>query len=157
MIINPKRILWPTDFSPLSLKAADYVNGFRDVFDADLHVIHVCQPLASPTVDVPLAGGIAVGVSQPELLEAANAHLKRLCDEVFPGDTRVTRQALAGNPWHEVCAYADRAGVDLIVVATHGRTGLKHVLMGSVAERIVQHARCPVLVVKSVERDFTAS
>ena len=154
MIINPKRILWPTDFSPLSLKAAEYVNGFRNIFEADVHVIHVCQPVASTAVAVPFSGGIPVDVPQAELLGSANAHLKRLCNEVFHGDKRVTFEALTGNPWLEVCNYAERSNVDLIIVATHGLTGLKHVLLGSVAERIVQHASCPVLVVKSVERGF---
>ena len=145
MIINPKRILWPTDFSPLSLKAADYAKAFCETFDAELHVIHVREPLASPTVDVPLADGVI------------NTQLRRLCDEVFHGDKRVRFEARSGTPWFEVCAYADRAEADLIIVASHGRSGLKHVLLGSVAERIVQHASCPVLVVKNVERDFTAS
>jgi nucleotide-binding universal stress UspA family protein len=157
MIINPKRILWPTDFSPLSLKAADYANGFRDIFDAELHVIHVCQPLVNPSLNIPVTSGVDLGVTAADLVGAANAQLKRLCGEQFRGDKGVKYEALVGNAWQEVCAYANRAGVDLIIVATHGRTGLKHVLLGSVAERIVQHASCPVLVVKSVERDFTAS
>jgi nucleotide-binding universal stress UspA family protein len=88
------------------------------------------------------------------MVTAARGHLERLVGELFPGEV-VQQEVLVGNPWDETCVYARRHGVDLIVVATHGRTGLKHVLLGSVAERIVQHAPCPVLVVKSFDRMLT--
>lgn len=150
MIVNPKKILWPTDFSPLSLKAAEHVKGLREVFDAELHVIHVVEPLLTTSmIEVPFAGGVTTTVSPAELVEAASSQLKRLCGQVFHGVNGVTCSALVGVPWDEICGYASRAGIELIVVATHGRTGLKHVLLGSIAERIVQHAVCPVLVVKS--------
>jgi nucleotide-binding universal stress UspA family protein len=149
-----ENILWPTDFSPQSLTAADYVKEYCSTFGAKLHVIHVCQPILNPALGVPVGGGVDVGVSQAELLGAANAQLKRLCEEVFARGGDVSFEALVGNPWQETCAYAQRNRVDLIIVATHGRSGLQHVLMGSVAERIVQHAACPVLVVKSFERNL---
>jgi len=66
----------------------------------------------------------------------------------------VVTKAILGTSWTTICGYAERAEIDLIVVATHGRTGLRHVLIGSTAERIVQHAPCPVLVVKSPAKDF---
>ena len=59
-----------------------------------------------------------------------------------------------GRPWHEVVSAVSELGVDLLVLTTHGRTGLPHMLMGSVAEKIVRHASCPVLVVRPEERDF---
>jgi nucleotide-binding universal stress UspA family protein len=63
-------------------------------------------------------------------------------------------EAFLGNPWRGVCDYAERQGIDLVVIATHGRTGLQHALIGSTAEKIVRHAPCPVLVVKAEEKDF---
>jgi nucleotide-binding universal stress UspA family protein len=66
----------------------------------------------------------------------------------------VVTDVLFGNPWSVICQYAKDAQIDLLVVSTHGRTGLRHVLIGSTAERIVQHAPCPVLVVKNPEKDF---
>lgn len=149
MSFHPRRILWPTDFSPLSLQAADSVKGFRELFQADLHVVHVCQPLTGPTIDVTLTAGVTLGITQKELLDIARAQLEGLRGDLFDGDRSVRFETLCGHAWQEVCGYAERAGVDLIVVGTHGRTGLTHVLMGSVAERIVQHAKCAVLVVKS--------
>jgi nucleotide-binding universal stress UspA family protein len=155
MVISPKRILWATDFSDLSLTAGKYARGFCEVFGAELHVLHVCTPLVSPDVAVAFPTGIELSVSDDEVLKSAQAHLKRLiADQLtdLPGVQVATR---IGNPWSEVCRYADENGIDLIIVATHGSTGLRHVLIGSTAERVVQHARCPVLTVKSNERDFT--
>lgn len=155
MIVSPKRILWPTDLSTLSLKAADYARGFREIFGAELRVIHVCEPSYSPMFDGGVPLGVQVGPAQPEILSAANQELKRLVDEVFPNEPSLQYEALIGVPWMEICDYARRNSVDMIVIATHGRTGIKRTLLGSVAERVVQHAPCPVLVVKDVERDFT--
>lgn len=155
MLVSPKKILWATDFSPLSLKAAEYARGFREIFGAELHVVHVLQPPLGPPVglDIPYTT-IDIGL-QEELIKASKARLEALVKESFPGDSSVKHEVVLGVPWYEICSYAQRSGVDLIIIATHGRTGLKHVLLGSVAERVVQHAGCPVLVVKSVERDFT--
>jgi nucleotide-binding universal stress UspA family protein len=88
-------------------------------------------------------------------METVSAHLDQLVDEAFPDDRKVSTHILTGRAWFEICKYAKESGADLIIIATHGWTGLRHILMGSVAERVVQHAFCPVLVVKSVERDFT--
>jgi nucleotide-binding universal stress UspA family protein len=155
MIVNPKRILWPTDFSSLSLKAAAYARGFRDVFRAELWVVHVCLPPMLPTMDFPPAAAAELAPQPQELLRDATTRLRRLVGEQFEDAQRVRFEAVMGTPWLEVCNFAAKNAIDLIVIATHGRTGLQHVLMGSVAERIVQHAPCPVLVVKNVERDFT--
>ena len=155
MVVSPKKILWATDFSPLSLKAAEYSRGFCQTFGAELHVVHVLQPPLGPPVglDIPYTT-IDIGI-QEELIAAAKTRLETLVKENFSGDSSVKHQVVLGVPWYEICSFAQRTGVDLIIIATHGRTGLKHILLGSVAERVVQHASCPVLVVKSVERDFT--
>lgn len=155
MIVSPKRILWPTDFSPLSLKAADYARGFRDVFQAELWVVHVCTPPVNPALDFPPAVAPAPAPSPDDLVEPARIRLKRLVEAQFEESAGIRSAVLLGIPWLEVCNYARDNQIDLIIIATHGRTGLRHVLMGSVAERIVQHAPCPVLVVRNVERDFT--
>jgi nucleotide-binding universal stress UspA family protein len=153
MIVSPKRILWPTDLSPLSFKAAEYARGFREIFGADLHVVHVCQPVIDAAVG--MAGPYFNTVSlNKEIVDASTADLEKLVKEVFPKE-KPHHEILIGHPWVEICAYAGKHDIDMIIVATHGRTGIKHVFMGSVAERIVQHADCPVLVVKSLERDFT--
>ena len=154
MIVSPKRILWPTDFSELSLLGGRYARGFRDVFGAELRILHVVPPPLSPEVSVMLPTEVPVTVSEPEILDACRKGLERIIAEHFDGDESIVYDAFFGNPWSGVCEYAKQKDVDLIVVGTHGRTGLHHVLIGSTAERIVQHAPCPVLTVKSPEKDF---
>ena len=156
MKINPKKILWPTDFSEVSLKAGDYVRGYCNTFDAEVHLVHVCAPLPNPDM---LPAGVELTVSDKGVvdtfLEAARTRLQRVAVEHLGGVSPVVCDVLGGHPWSEVCEYAKRAGTDLIILSTHGLTGLRHLLIGSTAERVVQHAPCPVLVIKGVERDHT--
>ncbi len=156
MNIRPKKILWPTDFSDLSLKAGDFVRSYRDTFDSDVHLIHVCAPLPNPDM---LPPGFELTVSDQgvldSLLAGAHTRLRQVADEHLGSASPVACEVLGGHPWSQVCEYAGRVGIDLIILTTHGLTGLRHLLIGSTAERVVQHAPCPVLTVKSVERDFT--
>lgn len=154
MVVSPKQILWPTDFSTLSLHGGRYARGFADVFGARLHVIHVIAPPLAPDVSVMLPAEVPVAVSEPDLLEACRRGLDQFVAEHLGDAAALVRDVFFGNPWSGICDYARRSAIDLIVVATHGRTGLRHALIGSTAEKIVRHAPCPVLVVKSDERDF---
>ncbi len=156
MTLAPKRILWPTDFSELSLKGGRYARAFWEKFGAELHLIHVIPPPLSPDVSVMLPAEVPISVAEPELLEASRTGLKELIQRHFQGDKGIKIDAFYGNPWMGICDYAAKHEIDLIVVATHGRTGLGHVLIGSTAERIVQRAPCPVLVVKDEQREFVA-
>ena len=154
MEVCPKRVLWPTDFSELSLRGGRYARAFCGQFDAELHIIHVVPPSLSPDVSLVVPAEVPVAVSEPELLEASQGALDKLVAEQFGQSARVVTKVLFGNPWPSICDYAKDNGIDLIIVTTHGRTGLSHVLIGSTAERIVQHAPCPVLAVKHAEKDF---
>ncbi len=154
MLVQPKRILWPTDFSALSLHGARYSRGFCERFGAQLHVIHVVRPVLTPDATMALATEVPATYPDPELVDTFRARLQDLVGEHFERPDQVVIDAFHGNPWSGVCKYATDAEIDLIVVSTHGRTGLRHVLIGSTAERIVQHAPCPVLVVKTPEKDF---
>ena|SRR5688572_29950452 len=154
MCIQPKNVLWPTDFSPLSLKGAQYAVGFSTAFRSRLHVMHVCPVLTwSDNTMFLMTGGDKV-VSEVEVLPAAKAQLQRLLAEQFDDSSAIVSAVVLGTPWYEICRYARDQQIDLIVIATHGATGLRHLLMGSTAERVVQHAHAPVLAVKSIERDF---
>lgn len=155
-MIRPQRILWPTDFSPLSVEGARYARAFRETFGAELHVIHVIPPSLTPDFAVTLPTEVPVTYSEDDLAKSCRARLEELIPAQFGSATGVTARVLFGNPWSAICKYAEEAAIDLVVVATHGRTGLRHVLIGSTAERIVQHAPCPVLTVKRSERDFVA-
>jgi len=144
-----KHILWPTDFSTLSLEAAGFVRWLCQTCDAALHVIHVVPPPTACAVAVALPAEVPLSYSEPELLDACRRRLEEVVRAHFADLRDVTREVLHGNPWPVICEYAQQAQVDLVVVSTHGRTGLTHMVIGSTAERIVQHAPCPVLVVKS--------
>lgn len=156
MTVEPRRILWPTDFSDLALVGARYARAFRDLFHAELHVIHVIPPPLGPDVSVALPTDVPVEYPDDELLQTCRTRLGELIAEQFPGVTGIAQDVFFGGSWSAICKYAEEQKIDLIVVATHGRTGLRHALIGSTAERIVQHAPCPVLVVKSSEKDFVA-
>lgn len=154
MQISPRKILWPTDFSELSLCGGRYARAFCEQFGAELHVLHVIAPPLSPDVSVMIPAEVPVNFSQPEMLESSREALEKLIVQHFGGDARIRREVVFGEAAQSICRYADEHEIDLIIVATHGRTGLGHVLIGSTAERIVQHATCPVLTVKSRQRDF---
>jgi nucleotide-binding universal stress UspA family protein len=154
MNVSPGRILWPTDFSELSLRGGRYARGFAQHFGAQLHVIHVVAPAVLPDLSVMAPAGLPVPTSEPDLLDTCREHLQELVQRHFPAEMDLMLEALLGHPWSGICEYAERADIDLIVLATHGRTGFEHVVIGSTAERVVQHAPCPVLTVKNNCRDF---
>ena len=154
MLVSPKRILWPTDFSPLSLHGARYARAFRETYKAELHVVHVLAPPMTPDVSVALPAETSADYAEDELLNACRQRLVELVTTEFGSADDVMCDVFFGNSWSAICSYAEQSEIDLVIVATHGRTGLRHVLIGSTAERIVQHAPCPVLVVKGSEKDF---
>jgi universal stress protein A len=129
VLIHPKHILWPTDFSTLSLKGAEYAEAFQRAFGAQLHVLHVCPPIVLTNGAGPLMSGWAMLASQVDLVGPAKAKLSQLAAEQF-GDARgETAKVVVGTPWYEICRQAHVIGVDLIVIATHGSTGLRHLVM----------------------------
>ena len=148
---NPKKILWPTDFSELSLEAGQYARHYRETFGAELHVVHACQRLETPGLGVEMASGIDLSISQENLVEVSRGRLEQIVRSQLAEATPVICETLVGHAWPEICDYAERIGIELIIIATHGLTGLRHALLGSTAERVVQHAHCPVLTVKSFE------
>mgnify|MGYP001258053483 CR=1 FL=1 len=156
MVVHPRRILWPTDFSPLALHGALYARGLREVFDAELHVLHVVPPPIPTDLAITLPIEAPVTYGGQEIEPEYRSRLAGLVGEQFGSGAAVVVDVLFGNPWSVICRYAAEHAIDLIVVGTHGRTGLPHVLIGSTAERIVQHAPCPVLVIKNPERDFVS-
>jgi nucleotide-binding universal stress UspA family protein len=114
----------------------------------------VVPPPLSPDVSVMISAEVPVTVTDTEVVEASRKALKKVIADHFNGDRTIVSDAFYGNPWPSVCEYAERNDIDLIIVATHGRTGLSHAVIGSTAERIVQHAPCPVLTVKNPQREF---
>jgi universal stress protein A len=147
-----KRILAPTDFSDYSKKALHYAVRFAEQFGATLTVLHVVEPVI-PTTDgfgafqVP---AIDVGVLQKNAAASLASLVGDEVDELVPVKTLVR----CGPPSQEIVSVAKDEDIDLIIIATHGYTGLKHLLLGSTAERVVRHAPCPVLTVREREHEF---
>ena len=150
-MINLKTILVPSDFSECSDAALRYGLELARRFDAELHLLHVVQdPATQPWA--------AEGLSVP-LFEAVDQWQKdarqRLINAVPAGDMRrVTAVTTVATPCQEILRYAADENVDLIVMGTHGRGGVSHMLLGSIAERVVRRAPCPVLTVRSPQHGF---
>jgi nucleotide-binding universal stress UspA family protein len=143
-------ILVPVDFSRESMKALKYAIPFAEQFGAGLVLLNVVEPLAFADLSAfPLA------MENERVMALCRKKLESLARQrtVPPGMIRKTlvRQ---GQAFQEIADAARTLRVDLIIISTHGYTGLKHVMLGSTAERVVRHAPCPVLVVRDRERDF---
>lgn len=149
--LHPRHILVPTDFSAASRKAIDYADGFASTFHSRITLLHVIEPMVLP----PEYGYIPAYSPEDEARQIASVRNQLLETASGLESSRNTEVLVrVGRPWHEVVGAVTELGNDLLVVTTHGRTGLRHMLMGSVAEKIVRHATCPVLVVRPMESDF---
>lgn len=138
-----RRILAPVDFSPPSREALRYAVEFAGAFDADLTVFHAVLSLPPPRRLAAFARGLEV-----EALKQAREDLAALVKAEVRGAIPVSTKIAAGIPRDAIVRVAGRLKADLIIVATHGRTGLERWMMGSTAERVVRHAPCPVLVMR---------
>jgi nucleotide-binding universal stress UspA family protein len=148
-----KRILIPTDFSEHSGIALNYACEFARRFDAELHVLHVVQDVYSLLPEPGLAFP-PPGDYMADLRASAEKSLGDVLKAADAAGVRVVREVREGVPFLEIVRYAKEREIDLIVIGTHGRSGLAHVLMGSVAERVVRKAPCPVLAVRLQQHQF---
>ena len=146
-MMTATRILVPVDFSDHSRRALDCAKTLAEKFDASLHLLTVVpDPFVLPNPGpwyVPLPPNYRDG-----LRKDAEAHLREL---LAPADQTRFRAELAvvfGDPYAEIADYMKRASIDLVVMGTHGRGGLAHAVLGSVAEKVVRAAPCPVLTVR---------
>jgi nucleotide-binding universal stress UspA family protein len=150
---RPRRVLWPHDFSDLSRTALRYVRELATLHGAEVHVLHVVNaelyPI-HPVGDFPVSGTWWEG-GHPDLWakgrDKAQEELAKLLAEELHG-AKASAVAAVGNPLREILAHASDWKADLIVLSTHGRTGLSHAFLGSVAERVVRGAPCTVLTVR---------
>lgn len=152
MTIQLKRILLPTDFSDYSATATKYACELATRFDAELHLLHALEIQAASTPAFVM--GLALPTYTHESQAAVEMAMNRVLDSQWSADRTVVHAIVEGSPKVEIIQYARQKGIDLIVLATHGRTGLSHVLMGSVAEAVVRTATCPVLTVRSEGHQF---
>jgi nucleotide-binding universal stress UspA family protein len=139
-------ILAPTDFSDHSKKALDYASGLAEKFGAKLSLLHVVEIPPYP-VEGYAPPSLAAQFLE-DLERQASEDLARWLPEGAAQNVEVTRTVVVGSPYRKILETAEAEGVDLIVMATTGRTGLGRLVMGSVAERVVRHAACPVLTIR---------
>lgn len=152
-MIALKNILLPTDFSDTSEVALKYARAFADEFNASLHILHILEdPLLypatmewypTPTVNY-----------REEMEKAARDRLAGLLNEHKGAEVRAQLALRWGSPFVEIVRYAKSENIDLIVMGSHGLGPIGHMLMGSVAEKVVRKAPCPVLIVRHPEHEF---
>jgi universal stress protein A len=154
-IVHPKfeRILVAVDFSEESRSALACAAEMAAKFDASLTLVHVVEPhFGPPEADVPPLSG---ETSDAEEFAEAKLELNALGEQMLLGPCRVVETTVrAGLAFFEITEAAKALGADLIVVGTHGYTGLKRALLGSTAEKVVRHAPCPVLVARDSYQDL---
>jgi nucleotide-binding universal stress UspA family protein len=143
-----KTILFPTDFSTASDAALVHAEALARQMNARLLIVHVEEP--------PLAyggGELYYGLPEP-----SSDHILKMLENVKPSDPAVpyTHRLTMGDPAGEVVRIAEDEGAEMIILGTHGRTGMTRLLMGSVAEAIVRRAPCPVLVYREVAERLAA-
>jgi len=151
-MIKLENILYATDFSELSLHALKYARSFAEAHGAKLHCVHVVDETYQYWMSAD-PDGVPAGVPTAKLIEQAKRKLADFVAEHLSGQA-VRTQVRLGRPFVEIITYARENGIDLIVLTTHGRSGLKHALMGSTAERVVRKAPCAVLTVRHPQHDF---
>jgi universal stress protein A len=143
-----KRILVPIDYSECATKALRYAIPLAQQHGATIDLLHV---ISSPAYGYGEYGTIAL---EPAPVPGSKKALQKLAETEIPAEVPFTTEVRTGAAHLEISQFAQSEAADLIVISTHGYTGLKHVLLGSVAEHVVRHAPCPVLVVRVQEREF---
>lgn len=148
-----KKILFATDLSEPALHAQKYACSLTDQFAAELHVLSVIQDVAlvSPDPNVPW---VIPASSLEEVQQSLEVTLAQVPDPTWSAGKSIVRVIRTGAPYAEIVAYAKEADIDLVVIGTHGRSGILHALLGSTAEKIVRKSPCPVLTVPPKGRDF---
>jgi nucleotide-binding universal stress UspA family protein len=142
------RILVPVDFSPTSDSAIEYAQALAARFEATIELLHVIEDPVTSGAWEPDASYLTIPELIESLVDAAGRRLGEIKARLAADDLAVETRVLTGVPARGIVATAQSEGCDLIVMGTHGRTGLSHMLMGSVAERVIRTASCPVLTVR---------
>lgn len=146
-----KNILVPIDFSDYSKNALKYAVEFAKTFSAKLYLIYVVEPMIYPA-DFSM-GQIAIPSTDINIKNRAEEEFKKLTDEI-DNSLQVESIIKTGKPFVEINETALEKDIDLIIIATHGHTGVEHLLFGSTAEKVVRKAPCPVLTLREPIKGF---
>ena len=147
-------ILVPTDFSAESKKALAYAVAFARQFDARLTLLYVIEPVATPD----FAKAFPLTMENDQISAQCKRELQHIVRDSGIEEEMVEKILVRyGRSYNEITDAARTLKSDLIIISTHGYTGLKHAFLGSTTERVVRHAKCPVLVVRPGEHEFVVS
>ena len=147
-MFTPKSILVPTDFSAFSDKAIQQAVDIAEQYNSNLYLLHVVDKLQQCAIDycIPMETMIKV---QSESEKEAARKMKEEADKILKAKKiSVVFDVKSGTPYEEILKEQQERKADLIVIASHGRTGILKTLIGSVAERVMREAKCPVLLVR---------
>ncbi len=142
-----KTILYATDFSDSSVSAADHARLLKELTGATLHILHVIAELSDQQrtmIHQEYFKDFEKSVEQQALQD-----MHQFCASHFEGLEQIKSHTLLGNPFQQIMQLSEQLSADLIVMGTHGRTGIEHVLVGSTAERVVRNSKIPVLTVRA--------
>ncbi len=147
-----KKIIVPTDFSKLSFSALEYALDLAERMDATIHLTYVLEKTP------PFLAIRSIDVSEEDVMrhmeEEAHKQLFKTASEFrMESNAKIIEVLRKGNDYEEIVNYSKEINCDLIVIATHGRTGVLHTLLGSVAEKVIRYAKCPVLVITPEEEE----
>lgn len=149
MILPIERILAPTDFSRISEKTLAAAAELAQHFRARLYVLHVVPSVPLLPADPQDGLVFEIPAYQQALEETGRKRLQELVDRIVPSGVDREIRVRQGDPAQEIVRLAEEDGIELIVIATHGLTGWQHLVFGSVAEKVVRTARCPVLTLRA--------
>ena len=149
-----RKILCPTDFSEPSLSAVAAANSLAPNFDSEILLLHVHKPVPQMAISGIAAPETTFDISDYEEILAKHAHasLTTIAESVIDDGVNVRTIVRMGKPAREILAVARQEQVDAIFMATRGHTGLKHLVFGSEAEKVVRQAECPVLTFNTYEQ-----
>jgi nucleotide-binding universal stress UspA family protein len=153
-MIRLSKVLYTTDFSEHSLSALPYAKSFAQEYKAELHCLYVVDEAYRYWMGMS-GEGLPMGPTAEEMLQIAEQQMQEFADKHL-ADCAVppVRRVVLGRPFIEIIHYAREIQADLIVMATHGRSGFKHVLLGGTTEKVVRKAPCPVLTIRHPEHEF---
>ncbi len=151
-MFNIKNIMLPTDFSKLSLSAAQYAIDLAAQYNAKIHLLHIIEKTP------PILTIHSLDLSEEKIIKSieddAKESLQKVLEKIKKGNNVKIESVLRkGLDYQEIVNYSQKNEIDVIVIATHGRTGILHTLLGSVAEKVIRYAKCPVLVITPPENE----
>jgi len=147
-----KKILVPIDFSDYSKKALHYTVAFAKQFNAQIYLVYVIEPVVYPA-DLSM-GQVAIPQAEIDLSAKSKEELKQLAEIEIGNLLKYYIIIKNGKPFMEIIETASEIDADLIIISTHGHTGVEHLLFGSTTEKVVRKAPCPVLTIREPIKGF---